>query len=37
MVTLQLTVLDVVHPLHEEKLLPPAVLGAVRVTVVPGL
>jgi hypothetical protein len=36
-VTLQLTVLEVVHPFHEEKLLPAAVLGAVSVTAVPGL
>ena len=34
-VTLQLTVLVVVHPDHEEKLLLPAVFGAVRPTGVP--
>jgi hypothetical protein len=37
MVTLQVTVLDVVHPVHEEKLLPPAVAGAVRTAVHPGV
>jgi hypothetical protein len=31
-VTLHVTVLVVVHPLHAEKLLPPAVAGAVNVT-----
>jgi hypothetical protein len=37
MVTLQVTVLDVVHPVHEEKLLPPAVADAVRTAVHPGV
>jgi len=36
-VTLQVTVLADVHPDHFEKLLPPAVLGVVRVTAVPEL
>jgi hypothetical protein len=36
-VTLQVTVLAVVHPLHEEKLLTPEVAGAVRVTDDPEL
>jgi hypothetical protein len=34
-VTLQVAVLVVVHPLHEEKGFPLAVAGAVRVTAVP--
>jgi hypothetical protein len=34
-VTLQVTVLFVVHPVHAEKLLPPAVEGAFSVTAVP--
>jgi hypothetical protein len=36
-VTVQVTVLAVVHPLHEAKVLPPAVAGAVSVTVDPEL
>jgi hypothetical protein len=35
-VTLQVTVLVVVQPLHAEKLSPPAVAGAVSVTVDPA-
>jgi hypothetical protein len=34
-VTLQVTVLLVVQPVHEEKLLPPEVAGAVRTTAEP--
>jgi hypothetical protein len=34
-VTVQVTVLALVHPLHEEKAFPLAVAGAVRVTAVP--
>jgi hypothetical protein len=34
-VTLQVSVLAVVHPLHEENGFPLAVVGAVRVTAVP--
>lgn len=37
MFTVQVTVLADVHPDHFEKLLPPEVLGAVRVTAVPEL
>jgi len=36
-VTVQVVVLEVAHPVHEEKLLLPAVAGAVSVTVVPAL
>jgi hypothetical protein len=36
-VTLQVVVLVVVQPDHEEKLLPPAVAGAVNTTAVPEL
>jgi hypothetical protein len=36
-VTLQVTALAVVHPVHEEKLLPPEVAGAVSVTDDPEL
>lgn len=35
-VTLQVTVLAVVHPVHETKLSPLAVAGAVRVIAVPA-
>jgi hypothetical protein len=35
-VTVQVTVLALVHPLHEEKAFPLAVAGAVRVTVAPA-
>jgi hypothetical protein len=34
-VTLQVSVLAVVHPVHEEKGFPLAVAGAVRVTAIP--
>jgi hypothetical protein len=34
-VTLQVMVLALVHPLHEEKVFPLAVAGAVRVTAAP--
>ena len=37
MVTLQVTVLAVVQPDHEAKLLPPAVAGAVKTTAAPEL
>src|SRR5258708_38476740 len=37
MVTLQVTVVVLVHPLHDENLVPPAVAGAVSVTPVPAL
>jgi hypothetical protein len=37
MVTLQVTVLAVVQPLHDEKVLLPEVAGAVSVTAVPEL
>jgi hypothetical protein len=33
--TVQVTVLALVHPVHEVKLLPPAVAGAVSVTDAP--
>jgi hypothetical protein len=36
-VTLHVTVLAVVQPVHEEKALPPKVAGAVRVTAVLAL
>jgi hypothetical protein len=35
--TVQVTVVEVAHPLHEAKLLPPEVVGAVNVTEVPAL
>jgi hypothetical protein len=35
--TVQVTVLTVVHPVHEAKVLLPALEGAVRVTDVPAL
>jgi hypothetical protein len=37
MVTLQVVVLVVVQPDHEEKLFPPAVAGAVKTTAAPEL
>jgi len=36
-VTVQVTVLVVEHPVHEEKALPLEVPGAVSVTTVPGM
>jgi hypothetical protein len=36
-VTLQVAPLVLVHPVHEEKLLPPDVAGAVSVTAAPAL
>jgi hypothetical protein len=36
-VTLQVTVLDVAHPVQETNALPPEVAGAVKVTDVPAL
>jgi hypothetical protein len=36
MVTVQVTVLALLQPVHAEKLLLPEVAGAVRVTVVPA-
>jgi hypothetical protein len=37
MVTVQVTVLVLVQPVHEEKTLLPEVAGAVRVTAVPAV
>jgi hypothetical protein len=37
MVTLQVRLLEVLHPPQERKMLPPAVAGAVRVTALPVL
>jgi hypothetical protein len=36
-VTVHVTVVEVVHPLHEEKVLVPEVVGAVNVTDAPEL